>query len=149
MTTSNSNSRVVSIMLVAIFVLMSARPLKAQARAGPLYASGDFAWARSLGGINDESGPEIAVDFNGNVYSVGGFRGTADFDPGAGVFNLTTGDDVDLFISKLDRNGTFVWAKLLIDGTIYAAGTGITIDPSGNVYTTGTFNGTADFAPGA
>src|SRR5215213_2885140 len=149
MTTSNSNSRVVSIMLAVIFVSMATLPVRAEASAGPLYAGGDFAWAKSLGGINDESGPYIAADSNGNVYSVGGFRGTADFDPGAGVFNLTTGDDVDLFISKLDRNGNFVWAKLLIDGTIYAAGTGITIDSSGNVYTTGTFNGTADFDPGA
>src|ERR1041384_1633258 len=71
-----------------------------------------LAWAKQLGG---NSGHDIACsitsDINGNVYSTGYFAGTADFDPGASVFNLTSNGLEDIFISKLNASGNFVWAK--------------------------------------
>ena len=33
------------------------------------------------------------------------------FDPGAGVFNLTSAGGGDIYIQKLDANGNFIWAK--------------------------------------
>src|SRR5690606_26678071 len=74
-------------------------------------------------------------------------RTTVDFDPGNGVFNLTSADFEDIFISKLDANGNFVWAKR-IGGTGSDFGYAISIDNNGNIYTTGAFMGTADFDPG-
>ena len=79
---------------------------------------------------------------------MGSFQGTADFDPGAGTFNLTSAGDYDIFISKLDSSGNFVWAKSL-GGTGYDVSYGIALDSGGNVYTTGSFSGTVDFDPGA
>jgi hypothetical protein len=76
------------------------------------------------------------------------FQGTADFDPGAGTFHLTSSGSDDIFVSKLDSAGNFVWAKAM-GGPSGDAGQGIAVDGAGNVYTTGSFQGTADFDPGA
>src|SRR5204863_9713769 len=70
-------------------------------------------WAQSIGGTTvGWVGSSVALDASGNIYTTGNFSGTADFDPGPGVFNLTaTGSG--MFISKLDASGNFVWAKTM------------------------------------
>ncbi len=113
-----------------------------------LDASGSFVWAKQMGGTSHEKGFCIEVDASGNVYTTGDFGGTCDFDPGAGTFNLTSSGDHDVFISKLDASGNFVWAKQL-GGTNLDRGYSIVVDASDNVYTTGYFLGTSDFDPGA
>jgi len=112
-----------------------------------LDASGNFVWAKQMGGTSEDVGYSIAVDASGNVFTTGYFEGTADFDPGPGTFNLTSAGNTDIFISKLDASGNFVWAKQL-GGTDYDSGVSIALDTSGNVYTTGWFQGTVDFDPG-
>lgn len=110
--------------------------------------SGNFLWARQLGGETVEYDPAIAVDATENVYTAGNFHDTADFDPGMSTFNLTSVGDRDVFVSKLDSSGNFLWAKQM--GGIFAdIAQSIAVDVSGNVYTVGTFGGTADFNPGA
>ncbi len=113
-----------------------------------LDASGNFVWAKNMGGTNFDRGTNIGVDNSGNVYTTGTFEGTSDFDPGAGVVNLTSAGNNDIFISKLDASGNFVWAKRM-GGTSSDGVSSIAIDSSGNIYTTGSFEGTADFDPGA
>ncbi len=117
-----------------------------------LNSSGNFVWAKAMGGTADEYGISIAIDpaGGGDVYTTGAFEGTADFDPGAGVFNLTPVGAKDMFVSKLDGSGNFVWAKAM-GGTYQQWGSSIAIDPAGSgaVYTTGAFGGTVDFDPGA
>lgn len=114
-----------------------------------LDASGNFLWAKQLGGVNDDHGLSIAVDANGNVYTTGYFHITADFDPGPGIYNMTAGfgNASGVFVSKLDALGNFLWAKQLggFGGDI---GNSIAVDGNGNVYTTGYFTDTADFDPG-
>ena len=112
-----------------------------------LSSTGNFLWATSFGTPNFDFGTGIALDALGNVYTTGLFQGTADFDPGGGVFNLTIAGSGDVFISKLDSSGNFVWAKS-IGGVDLELATGIALDASGNVHTTGTFQGTVDFDPG-
>ncbi len=107
----------------------------------------DFVWAKRLGGANQDQGYSVAVDSSGNVYSTGHFEGTADFDPGPGTYDLTSAGFQDIFVSKLDANGNFVWAKRL-GGWNYDYGESIAVDGAGNVYTTGIFDGTVDFDPG-
>ena len=106
-----------------------------------------FQWAKRIGSGGIDNGLGIKVDINGNVYTVGTFRGTVDFDPGVGVFNLVSSGTDDIFISKIDASGNFVWAKSI--GGVYSDnGLGIVLDVSGGVYTTGNFAGTLDFDPG-
>jgi len=114
-------------------------------------SSGNVLWAQSIGGSSDEKAFSVAADASGNVYTTGYFRNTVDFDPGSGVFNLTSAGGGDIFISKLDNSGNFVWARA-IGGTPANAidkGNAIALDNSGNVYTTGRFLNTVDFDPGA
>lgn len=109
-----------------------------------LDASGNFIWAKNMGGTSDDIGYAIAIDINNNVYTTGSFSATADFDPGVGVTSFTAAASTDMFISKLDANGNYLWAKQFT----CAMGKGIAVDNSFNVYTTSGFSGTVDFDPG-
>jgi hypothetical protein len=109
---------------------------------------GNFIWVKQIGARDFDGGQSIALDTSGNVYTLGYFEGTVDFDPGVGTANLTSAGSYDIFVQKLDPNGNFLWAKQL-GGINYDQGLSIVTDVSNNVYTTGMFSGTADFDPGA
>ncbi len=114
-----------------------------------LDANGNFLWAKQIGGIGNDYGWSIATDDSGNVYTTGRFKGqNVDFDPGAGIFNLSSGggSSYDIFIEKLSSNGSFVWAKQM-GGTADDMGLSITMDLFGNIFTTGSFQGIVDFDP--
>lgn len=113
-----------------------------------LDTSGNFAWAKSMGAGVFDNGQSLALDVSGNVYTAGTFKGTVDFNPGAAVFNLTSTTNGDVFISKLDASGNFIWAKSM-GGTGVENCYGITIDASGNIYHTGRYTGMMDFDPSA
>jgi len=120
-----------------------------------LTANGDFLWVKHIKGAGTAAHafPEsIALDASGNIYTTGYFQTTIDFDPGAGTFNLTAGEFRDIFISKLDTDGNFVWAKAMLGagtcGVCDDKPRSIALDASGNVYTSGFLRGTADFDPG-
>src|SRR5262249_34214584 len=109
-------------------------------------ATGAFTRAAKVGGTLADVGNAIAVTAK-NVYVTGSFNGTADFNPGSGVANLVSKGATDAFVLKLTAKAGCVWAKQL-GGTKADAGTAIAVDASGNVYTTGSFAGVADFNPG-
>ncbi|MDC3337656.1 SBBP repeat-containing protein [Flavobacteriales bacterium] len=117
-----------------------------------LDANGNLIWAKQMGGAASvgDRGQSIAIDGSGNVYSTGFWSGTADFDPGAGVFNLTSAGGGDIYIQKLDANGNFIWAKRIAPKTssVQSVAKSIAIDGSGNVFCTDYFAGTNDFDPG-
>jgi len=98
-----------------------------------------FHWAKGMTGTTTSEGKSIAVDAAGNVIATGVLRGTADFDPGPGVYNLTSAGVEDIFISKLDANGNFLWAKT-IGNPSTDQGESIAVDAAGNVYITGWFS---------
>lgn len=112
-----------------------------------LLYSQTFEWAKSMGGADLDVGLSIDVDVSRNVYTTGYFKGTVDFDPGAGIANLTSIGSYDFFISKLDASGNFVWGKSL-GGVNSDIGYSIVVDASGKVCTTGYYEGTVDFDPG-
>lgn len=113
-----------------------------------LNTAGNFVWAKQMGGVNLDNAYSIAIDLTGSIYTIGSFSGNVDFDPGTGTSNLVSSGADDIFISKLDASGTFVWAKRM-GGTGNDYGSCLTLDASGNMYATGSFQGTVDFDPGA
>lgn len=78
----------------------------------------------------------FVTDAAGNSFLCGYFIGTADFNPGLPVFNVTSAGQRDIFIVKLDANGNFVWAKT-IGGTLEDEPSGVDVDGSGNIYING------------
>lgn len=119
-----------------------------------LDSSGNFVWAKSIGGSDTDGAMSIELDASGNVYTTGYFKGIVDFDPGVGTYNLTSVGLPDVFISKLDATGNFVWAKCIADFNNNSNGFSgnysysIKVDAFENVYTAGIFEGYVDFDPG-
>ncbi len=111
-------------------------------------AAGNFLWAKSFKGSTAGRGMSITTDNTGNILVTGEYQGTADFDPGAGTFNLTSAGARDIFISKLDATGNFIWAKR-IGGSRDDYGFGVKSDAAGNVFVAGEFRQVIDFDPGA
>jgi Ig-like domain CHU_C associated/Secretion system C-terminal sorting domain/SprB repeat len=122
--------------------------LCALAMGGYAQSIPSVSWAKQQGGTNAEVGAAITTDAAGNVYTTGVFSGTADLDPGTGTFNVTATGAGDVYISKLDANGNFIWGKS-IGGTSQENPFGIATDASGNVIVCGAFASTVDFDPGA
>jgi len=112
-----------------------------------LDASGNFVWAKRFGGVAEDFSESITLDNNGNIIVAGFYIGTADFDPGAASFNLTSNGNEDIFILKLDPSGNFIWAKS-IGGNNSDQNNAVAVDPSGNIYAVGQFTFTVDFNPG-
>ncbi|HRI62476.1 MAG TPA: SBBP repeat-containing protein, partial [Saprospiraceae bacterium] len=63
-------------------------------------ASGHFLSAKSIGGMQKEESTVVALDAWQNIYVAGFFKGTADFDPGPDVTNLSSAGKDDGFIAK-------------------------------------------------
>ena len=51
---------------------------------------GHLVWVKYIGGTDYDEGCSLDIDKNGNVFITGYFRDTVDFDPGSGVYNLTS-----------------------------------------------------------
>ena len=109
---------------------------------------GNLLWVKTISGSSTERGlgRAIKLDAAGNIYTMGQYKGTFDFDPNAGVYNLTSTDIFGTFIQKLDANGNFIWAKSIESQSNAAS---FSIDNQGNIYMVGSFSGTVDFDPDA
>ena len=106
-----------------------------------LDVSGNFSWAKHLGG----TGEGLALSQNGSIFTSGSFQGTRDFDPGSGSYAMSAVSK-DGYILNLDSSGNFVWAK-----EFNASPTGsctvrdLEIDRQGSILSTGEFEGKVDF----
>lgn len=115
-----------------------------------LDSSGNFIWAKAIGGALGDEIYSIAVDLAGNVYATGAFADVVDFDPGSGTYNLTSSSVMqsDVFVLKLSYSGNFSWAKKYGVASFNDAGKAIILNDSANVYVTGHFFGNMDIDPG-
>jgi len=76
-----------------------------------LNTNGDFVWVKIFEGTSSASGASVVTDNNNNIYTLGYYFETFDFDPNAGTSNLTSILYRDIFISKLTEDGDYVWAE--------------------------------------
>jgi hypothetical protein len=109
----------------------------------------EFEWVNGL--LTGSDNPQgIATDNAGNVYTVGRFILTSDFDPGPDEFLLTAFSGTgDVFIQKLDSDGNFIWAKSIYGYGYDDQASSIDVSPDGNeIYISGFFQDSADFDPG-
>src|SRR5688572_4052969 len=90
--------------------------------------SPDWIWSKSFGNNYTAGVNSFEVDDDMNIYCTGEYEGVVDFDPGPGVFNLTSNDDAN-FILKLDSSGNLVWVK-----SFPAVGYDIIVDSAENIY---------------
>lgn len=109
---------------------------------------GNFVWVRQFGGTGGESSQLVLSDSSDNVFVVGSFSNTADFDGSANTANLTSAGGIDGFVLKLDATGAYQWAHAF-GGTGNDIARSVAHDSQGSVYATGYFANTVDFDPGA
>lgn len=98
-------------------------------------------WMNSAGGNSNDESYDVEVDNSGFIFTTGYVTSSSVF---GGTINLTTNGFSDIYVSKSDANGNFLWAKVF-GGTQADRGYDIALDNSGNIYVTGYFIGTATF----
>jgi hypothetical protein len=107
-------------------------------------------WVQTIGNSGSQYAGVLSED-SGSVYYQGIFEGTLDFDPGAGVTNLTAAVYSDGVVARYAKgNGALVWAKGF-GGTGYEAvnATAVVDEAAGTIYVGGVFDGAIDLNPGA
>lgn len=105
-------------------------------------------WVTGMGSNPFEQVSAVAVNDSGQVYLTGEFYGNVDFDPGPGVYYLTSAGNTDIFVQKLDSSGEFLWAYRL-GGAGNDAPVDLQLDSAGRMFLLGNFQGSADLAPGS
>ena len=118
-----------------------------------LNEKGEFIWLDVFGGNEDDVGADVAVGSDGNVYTIGMIGHTADMDPGAGEYNITTVNKYGASaLVKVNSNGGLIYAVTFEStGNDYGncLPSRMVVDNSQNIYITGYFYATIDFDPGA
>lgn len=66
-------------------------------------------WAKSIGGVNNESVGGICVNPNGDIFITGFFRSPNFTAFPHSINKATTAIDADIFITSLDASGTVLW----------------------------------------
>jgi hypothetical protein len=110
-------------------------------------SSGVFQWVKTWGGIDFDVSNVLEIDPNGNIYTGGYFEDAVDFDPGPNVDTHISNGSHDAFLSSIDLNGNFRWARTwggIGNDYVYD----IIANSSGVVYAAGTFVNQVDFNPG-
>ncbi len=119
--------------------------------------AGDYVWAKGFADPSLQGDINIALDSHANIYIAGAFIGTCDFNPdttATATFFMTsagTSGSQDIFVSKLTRDGNFVWAEKFGGSSPSDYAYDICVDAQDNIYFTGrTTSGTnLDWDPGA
>lgn len=112
-----------------------------------LDSEGEFVWAITYGGPENDGANDVAVDASGNVYVTGYITGTVDMEPGTGSTMVSSGAFDDMVLAKYAPNGTLIWA-LASETTNGNAGYSLTVHANGDVAVGGVFYGVADLNGG-
>ena len=72
----------------------------------------ELSWSSYLGGNNDDEIKNIESDKNGDIYVVG-YTKSIDYPTTNDAFQKSHGGDIDIFITKYDKNMSVVWSTFL------------------------------------
>lgn len=114
--------------------------------------TGNFIFAKMIASEvsadNFDHGEYAAEDSEGNIFICGMYDGTCDFDPDAGVTELTSDHNV-VFFAKYDADMNFLWVKSTgASGTETEAEThALYLDEDENIYLAGWFKGDLNMNP--
>lgn len=103
-------------------------------------AGGSLVWAKTMGGVGQDSAMALAVDANGELAVTGSFQNTMTL----GATTLTSAGAEDIFVARFDANGELRWAQRN-GGTGRDQGRGVAMDGTGNVIVAGSFSRSASF----
>jgi len=111
-------------------------------------SSGNFIWAKSIGGLRQDYASDIAVS-NSGIFVTGSFSSSS-ISIGSTILNnpnQNTAVDKHLpFVAKYDSSGNPLWARqgeATLPGIKSSRGKGVTSDLNGNCIITGEFEGPA------
>ena len=94
----------------------------------------------NAGNGGDDRIEDVAVDSSGNAYLTGA-TSSLDFPTTSGAFDQTISNEqtygTDVFVSKLNPDGTGLVYSTFLGGFYSESGYGIAVDSSGNAYVTG------------
>ncbi len=111
-------------------------------------ADGTYQWTKTWGGATEVRAYGITIDSVDNIFVMGLFRDTPDFDPGAGTASVTAVNGLDVYVSKFDSDGNFLWVRgwgtTGTDNLLWDMKT----DDANNIYAASYFSGTIDFDGG-
>jgi hypothetical protein len=113
-----------------------------------LTPGGAYVRAASVGGTLTDYAQAFGVTSAGAAYLAGIYQGTADFDPGPGTRNRTSNGGYDMYVVKLNADGTFAWVDVAGSGG-YDSADGLRVGTDGRIHVAGRFSGATDFDPGA
>ncbi len=109
-------------------------------------ADGTYGWTKTWGSTTNDFSFNIRVSPSNDIYIVGSYQLTVDFDPSGVTNNITSAGSEDSYVSKFESDGTYdftyTWGGALMDEV-----NTITFDSDGRWYIGGFFNGTIDFDP--
>jgi len=113
------------------------------------FTQGDtFEWAKAFGGTENDTVGSSTASSTGDVYVVGCFYETIDFDTGPGVQEYISNGISDAYLTAVTGDGNFKWARAW-GGSDSDLARGIAIDDDGYIYVAGNFGATVDFMPGS
>jgi len=110
--------------------------------------SGNVLWAKAgkVDWAGEACASAVACDGSGNIYVTGYFFGSLSFDALTITTAVTNPPSESYFIAKFDPNGNILWLQ---GSNSYQScssyGSGVSVDPAGNVYLVGNFNDTVNF----
>lgn len=107
----------------------------------------NLTWYKQFHGTQDLHGTNLAYDGKGNIYTVGLFRGTANFNGSTPNGVMNSQGSSDIFICRFDTSGTFDWATS-IQSPSQLSPLAAECDASGRIYLTGYFEAQTNFEKG-
>jgi hypothetical protein len=102
-----------------------------------------YCWTRRMGAGSVDKGEGICTDGNGNVYVTGFFQDEVDFAEDWAGSEIKSGWGA--FVTKIGADGGYCWTHR-VSGSGSETVCDICSDASGNIYLTGYFSGTVNFA---